>query len=175
VAEQIPVDVAPGASAVTASLAVSGLPTDRFVFEGFLPRAGRKRALRLQSLAREPRTAVVFESPRRLANTLEELLAACGDRRVAVVRELTKLHQEVVRGPISALLRQLGEAPPKGEIVIVMEGTGDRAEGAPDEAVALARRLLAGGLRRRAAAREAAATTGASARSVYEALLREEG
>lgn len=174
VAEQIPVDVAPGPSAVTAALVVSGLPTDRFVFEGFLPRSGRKRALRLQALAREPRTAVVFESPRRLAITLEELLSACGDRRVAVVRELTKLHQEVVRGPLATVHRELGGTAPRGEIVIVMEGADDRAGGTPDEAVALARRLIAGGLRRRAAAREAAEATGASARDVYQAMLREE-
>src|SRR5437762_3443281 len=89
VEQGVPVDVVPGPSAAVAALVVSGLPTDRFVFEGFLPRAGTARSARVRALAQESRTAVVFESPRRVASTLLEFAAALGDRRVAVVRELT--------------------------------------------------------------------------------------
>ena len=86
-----------------AALVASGLPTDRFAFEGFLPRAGRARRERLAEIAADPRTVVLFESPRRTARTLADLLEACGDRRAAVCRELTKVHQEVLRGPLSEL------------------------------------------------------------------------
>src|SRR4029077_11320591 len=86
----------PGPPAAVAALVISGLPTDRFVFEGFLPRAGTARAARVGALPEEVRTAVAFESPRRVASTLRELAAALGPRQVVVVRELTKLHQEIV-------------------------------------------------------------------------------
>src|SRR5919197_372090 len=89
----IPVEVVPGPSAAVAALVVSGLPTDRFVFEGFIPRSGKARAGRLAALAAEPRTIILFESPKRVTRTLGDLLEAMGDRRVAVARELTKLHQ----------------------------------------------------------------------------------
>src|SRR3989449_8062591 len=99
----IPVDVVPGPSAAVAALVVSGLPTDRFVFEGFLPRSGRARTAHLAALSDEPRTIVLFESPRRLAGTLADLHQSLGDRRVAVVRELTKLHQEILRGTLASV------------------------------------------------------------------------
>src|SRR6266540_3432439 len=117
----IAVDVAPGPSAVVAALVISGLPTDRFVFEGFLPRSGKARTERLAALAREPRTIVLFESPNRVARTLQDLLGAGGDRRVAVVRELTKMHQEVIRGSLKEVAETLATRELKGEVVIVVE------------------------------------------------------
>ena len=111
----------PGASAVLPALVVSGLATDRFVFEGFLPlKKGRKT--RLEDLSREHRTIVFYESPFRVVRTLEEIQRAFGERRVAVVRELTKKFEEVVRGTISEVLATLKKKEPRGEYVLVIEG-----------------------------------------------------
>jgi 16S rRNA (cytidine1402-2'-O)-methyltransferase len=172
VQEGIAVDVVPGPSAAVAALVVSGLPADRFVFEGFLPRAGRVRAERLAALAGESRTAVLFESPKRLAATLADLLSACGDRRVALCRELTKLHQEVLRGRISEIRDLIRERELKGEVVLVVEGATREAGSLPD-AVLAAQGLVAAGARKREAAREAAARTGVPASRVYQALVDE--
>lgn len=177
----IPVDVVPGPSALLGALVLSGLPTDRFAFEGFLPRTGRARAERLRQVARDPRTLVLFESPRRTARMLRDLLAECGDRRVAVVRELTKLHQEVIRGRLSEVLGGLEGRELKGELVLVLEGRRDEAPaGKPgrereEEAVALARELAAQGARKREAARRASAATGVPARMIYDALVEPYG
>jgi 16S rRNA (cytidine1402-2'-O)-methyltransferase len=171
VAEGIPVDVAPGPSAAVAALVISGLPTDRFAFEGFLPRVGRARAERLRALASEPRTAVLFESPRRVAATLRDLLAG-GDRRVAVVRELTKRHQEVLRGLLSEVLAELESRDLKGEVVLVVEGTTP-PPGDDEEAVRLARDLAAQGVPKREAVKRAKAMTGTalSLRDLYGRLV----
>src|SRR5207249_3610902 len=101
IAEGIDVRVVPGPSAVLAGLVLSGLPTDRFAFEGFLPRRSTERRARLRRLAQEPRTIVAFESPRRVAGLLRDLVHEMGDRTVAIARELTKLHEEVIRGRAS--------------------------------------------------------------------------
>jgi 16S rRNA (cytidine1402-2'-O)-methyltransferase len=168
--EGIDVTVVPGPSAVTAALAVSGLPTDRWVFEGFLPRREAERRARLRELADEPRTVVLFESPRRLVATLREALEELGDRGVAVARELTKLHEEVVRGRLSEVLESLDGTEPKGEVVVVLEGA--EPEAAPlEELVAEARALVDGGMRKREAATEVARRSGGSANAIYEALV----
>jgi 16S rRNA (cytidine1402-2'-O)-methyltransferase len=169
-AEGIDVTVVPGPSAVTAALAVSGLPTDRWVFEGFLPRRAGERRARLRELAAEPRTVVLFESPRRLFATLREVLEELGDREVAVARELTKLHEEVLRGRVSEVLDALGDAEPKGEVVVVLEGAEPAA--APlEELVAEARALVDEGMRKRDAATVVAGRRGGSANVIYEALV----
>jgi 16S rRNA (cytidine1402-2'-O)-methyltransferase len=167
----INVRVVPGPSALTAALAVSGLPAERFVFEGFLPRRAGARRSRLKVLAEEPRTVVLFESPRRAAASLEEIADAFGsDRRVAVVRELTKLHEEVIRGPAGRVTARLRKQPPKGEVVIVVEGMPE-APADVEAAVGLARTLARQGKRRREAAAEAARRFGASANEVYRRML----
>jgi 16S rRNA (cytidine1402-2'-O)-methyltransferase len=172
VEEDISVDVVPGPSAPVAALVVSGLPTDRFVFEGFLPRSGVARARRLEALAAEPRTIVLFESPRRVAETLSDLRAALGDRRAAMVRELTKLHQEVLRGALSELHETLRDRELKGEVVLVVEGARDLpAAGDLTEAFRQAQELVRGGARKRDAAREAARATGVTASRIYAALV----
>ena len=113
------VSAVPGPAAVTVALTISGLPTDRYVFEGFLPRSGRDRAERLAALADEPRTIVLYEAPHRIARTIADLSDTLGDdRRIAVCRELTKLYEEVVRGTLGTI--DLGA--PRGEYVIVLEG-----------------------------------------------------
>ncbi len=115
----------PGASALLAALVVSGLPMDRFVFEGFLP-AKKGRKTRFEELKNEPRTFVLYESPHRVVKTLEEILSYCGDRRVAVVREMTKKFEEVQRGRVSTVLSKVKQKAARGEYVIVVSGTNDR-------------------------------------------------
>jgi 16S rRNA (cytidine1402-2'-O)-methyltransferase len=166
----IDVTVVPGPSAVLAALVLSGLPTDRFAFEGFLPRRASERRARLAALAAEPRTIVLFESPARLAALLRDARDEFGDRRVAVARELTKLHEEVLRGSIAEVLAPIEASPPKGELVVVLEGAPARAPDR-DAAVADARALVAAGARKREAAADAARRHGASANEVYRALL----
>jgi 16S rRNA (cytidine1402-2'-O)-methyltransferase len=155
-----PVEVVPGPSAALAALVVSGLPAGRFVFEGFLPRKGSARAERIASIAVEPRTAVLYEAPHRLARTLADLLAASGsDRRVAIARELTKLHEQVWRGTLAEAADWVAEREPPGEIVVVLDGAPPAAP--PDDAAlrdAVVAELAAG-----ASARDAA-------RSVAERL-----
>jgi 16S rRNA (cytidine1402-2'-O)-methyltransferase len=125
----ISVIASPGASALLAALVVSGLPTDRFVFEGFLPvKKGRKT--RFEALAGEPRTIVIYESPHRIEKTLDEVLLFMGDRQVALVREVTKKFEEVRRGPVSLVRETLRHRSPRGEYVLVVAGTSYR-RGAP--------------------------------------------
>jgi 16S rRNA (cytidine1402-2'-O)-methyltransferase len=168
--EGIDVTVVPGPSAVTAALAVSGLPTDRWVFEGFLPRRAAERRARLRELTDERRTVVLFESPRRLVATLREVLEEMGDRGVAVARELTKLHEEVLRGRVSEVLESLDGAEPKGEVVLVLAGAEPEAPPL-GELVDEARALVEGGMRKRDAATDVAGRRGASANAIYEALV----
>jgi 16S rRNA (cytidine1402-2'-O)-methyltransferase len=170
--EGIDVRVVPGPSAVTAALAVSGLPSDRFVFEGFLPRKAGDRRERLRSLGDEQRTIVVFESPVRLETLLRDVLEQVGDRRMAVARELTKLHEEVVRGRASEVLARIAGAEPKGEVVVVIEGRAGGDEVALAELVEEARRLVDDGMRKREAAFSVAKRHDASANAIYEALIR---
>lgn len=167
----IAVDVIPGPSAVVSALVVSGLPTDRFTFEGFLPRSGKARSERLEAMAREPRTIVLFESPRRVTSTLRDLISACGERRVAVVRELTKLHQEVIRGRLSEVLELLDSRELRGEVVLVVEG-GQRPAPNEEEALRLAASLVRDGARKREAARRISELTGVPASRIYDGLVR---
>lgn len=149
----VQVSVVPGPSAPIAALAVSGLPSQRWAMEGFLPRSGKARSARIAEIAAGERTVVLFESAKRLAATLRDLAEACGaDRPAAVVRELTKLHEEVVRGTLGALTARFAE-PPKGEIVVIV-GPGD-SKPPSDEEIATELRVE---FTRGATARDAAAT-----------------
>jgi 16S rRNA (cytidine1402-2'-O)-methyltransferase len=170
----VEVSVVPGPSAVTAALVVSGLPTDRWVFEGFLPRRGGERRARLRALAHDPRTVVLFESPLRIVTLLRDVLVELGDRRAALARELTKLHEEVVRGRVSEVLSSVLDSEPRGEIVVVIEGAKP-AEADLDELVDEARRLVADGMRKREAAAAVARRSGGSANAIYDALVRPPG
>jgi 16S rRNA (cytidine1402-2'-O)-methyltransferase len=167
------VEVVPGPSAALAALVTSGLPAGRFVFEGFLPRKGSGRTERLGAVASEPRTVVLYEAPHRLARTVADLVEACGpDRRVAVARELTKLHEEVWRGPLGDALAWARAAAPKGEIVLVLEGAP--APGPPDDGAVVdaLRDELAAGATARDAARAVAARLGVPRRRVYDVATR---
>jgi len=161
------VTAVPGASAVLTALTISGLPTDRFVFEGFLPRAGKERAIRLAEVAAEPRTTVLYEAPHRIERTLTDLVTACGpDRPAALARELTKIHEEVIRGSLAEILAGLGE--PRGEYVIVLAGAPIAPAATPSEIESMVRAELARGSSTRDAAAAVAASTGATKKSVYE-------
>jgi 16S rRNA (cytidine1402-2'-O)-methyltransferase len=171
--EGIEVRVVPGPSAAIAALVVSGLPTDRFAFEGFLPRKSGDRITRLDELRGDPRTLVVFESPLRVKTLLRDVLVAFGDRQVAVARELTKLHEEVRRGRVSEVLAALGDGALKGEVVVVIAGAPEPEAIDIDACVAEARELIAGGMRKRDAARAVAERHRVSANEVYRALLEQ--
>jgi 16S rRNA (cytidine1402-2'-O)-methyltransferase len=164
------VEVVPGPSAALAALAQSGFRADRFVFEGFLPRKGAERRARLEAIARDERTVVVFEAPNRVMATLDDLLAVCdGDRLVCVARELTKLHEEVLVAPLSAAADVARFGEPRGEHVIVVDGGTVFAAVVTDEAVAAAlEEALARGLSARDAAAQVAATLGVPKRRAYE-------
>ena len=170
----VTVTAIPGPSAVVTALAVSGLPTDRFTFEGFVPRKQGERTAALRALAGEPRTMVFFEAPSRVAATLADMAAEFGaDRRAAVCRELTKLHEEVARGTL-AELTAWAEAGVRGELVIVVAGAPAR-EVAFRDAVTQVLELVRGGMRLKAAAAEVSGETGHSSRELYQAALAVRG
>jgi len=121
--QSIQVVIIPGASAITGALAISGLPANRFVFEGFLPKKKGRRTRALEELRGESRTVVLFESPNRIARLLEEILEHIGDRRITLCREMTKVHEEVIHGRVSEVAKQLSST--KGEFTIVMEGSNE--------------------------------------------------
>ncbi|MFG6474945.1 16S rRNA (cytidine(1402)-2'-O)-methyltransferase [Microbacterium sp. P06] len=164
------VTVIPGPSAVLTALAVSGLPTDRFAFEGFPPRKSGERRSAFTALANEARTLVFFEAPSRLAATLHDMAATFGaDRRAAICRELTKLHEEVIRGPLSDLA-EWAETGARGEIVVVIAGATPRDVDLPD-AVVQVQQLVSDGMRLKDASTEVAALTGHPSRELYQAAL----
>jgi 16S rRNA (cytidine1402-2'-O)-methyltransferase len=172
VAAGVTVTAVPGPSAVLAALAVSGLPVDRFCFEGFLPRRAGERAARLRGLAAEPRTLIFFEAPHRLAGSLAAMAEAFGgDRPAAVCRELTKTHEEVRRGGLAELADWAARGV-RGEITVVVGG----APAAPPLSTAeLARRVRereAAGEPRKTAIASVAAEAGVPKRSVYDAVVR---
>jgi 16S rRNA (cytidine1402-2'-O)-methyltransferase len=170
VAQGVTVTAIPGPSAVLMALAISGLPTDRFTFEGFLPRKPGERRSVLRALAAEARTMVFFESPARLASALADMGGAFGDeRRIAVCRELTKFYEEVRRGTASELVAWAKDGV-KGEIVVVVEGAPHR-ESSPEDALTQVQALVADGLRLKDACAEVAAATGLSSRDLYQAAL----
>ena len=167
------VDVVPGPSAAVAALVVSGLSTGRWCFEGFLPRKGRDRNRRLADLAAERRTAVLFESPRRVRATVADLARAMGgQRRVAIARELTKHFEEVWRGTLAAAVEHLAETEPVGEFVLVVEGAPDREPATEADVEEGLRVRLAAGMAARDAVAEVAAELALPKRRVYDAALR---
>ncbi len=165
------VSALPGPSAVLMALAVSGLPTDRFAFEGFPPRKPGERRSFLGGLAAEPRTLVFFESPQRIGDFLADLAATFGaTRRVVVCRELTKLYEEVVRGTAAELAERFADGA-RGEICVVVEGAAPVVVSL-DDGIAQVLALMSAGARVKDAATEVAASTGLSRRDLYEAALR---
>jgi len=166
------VSAVPGPSAVLTALAVSGLPVDRFCFEGFLPRKAGERSRALTALAAERRTLVFFEAPHRLAVALTAMAEAFGDdRRAAVCRELTKTYEEVVRGPLSELVEWAGSGEVRGEITVVVEGAPEPDAVSPADLVSQVQQRAADGLRLKEAVAEVATAHGVSKRELYDAVL----
>lgn len=164
----------PGASASVSAVAASGLPARQFTFVGFLPRRSVERRRLFESLAAERRTLVAFESPHRLRRALEDIRAALGERRIAVCRELTKLHEEIFRGTLSEAIEHFAE--PRGEFTLVVEGAPEPAtEATDDDLRAELRRLRMLGASARDAAAEVTRRTGVSRRRVYALSLEIEG
>ncbi|MFA5785870.1 MAG: 16S rRNA (cytidine(1402)-2'-O)-methyltransferase [Actinomycetota bacterium] len=169
----IPVEVVPGPSAAIAALVVSGLPSARFAFEGFLPRRAGQRRKRLTELAADERTLVFYESPHRLADCLTDMLEVMGDRQVAMARELTKLHEEVLRGRVSEVLEQVGAREILGECTLVVEGAppAEIPATGPGDAAAAVGRLEAQGMDRKSAMAAVARELGLPKRQVYSAVV----
>ena len=177
-ARGIPVLAVPGPSAVVTALALSGLPTGRFTFEGFLAMNKKSRREHLASLREERRTMVFYEAPHKLPATLRDLLEALGDRRVALARELTKVHEEVIRTTLSEAALRYADGGARGEFVLVVEGAAEQEapenvslEEAARAASELARRE---GIPLSQAARRIAAMTGLRKSEIYQALTRQE-
>lgn len=171
----LPVVPVPGPSAIITALAAAGLPTDQFLYLGFLPRRAGERRRRLEEVRDQPRTIVAFEAPHRLRATLADMLAVFGpDRPLVIARELTKLHEEFLRGTVGSLARLFQERRPQGEFTLVIGGAPPRAP--TEEAVRTAlRQALARGLSPREAVEAVVQATGARRREVYRLLLAERG
>jgi 16S rRNA (cytidine1402-2'-O)-methyltransferase len=174
IAQGIPVVPVPGPSALITALVVSGLPTDSFLYLGFLPRRRKERRQLLASLAGERCTLVAFEAPHRLRSSLADLKDVLGDRRITLARELTKMHEEVWRGSVSQALAHFEENPPRGEFTLVIEGSKEERvtwdEGRVKEALA---ELLAEGVGRKEAVKIVSELAGWPKREVYKVALGE--
>ena len=168
----IPVWVVPGPSAVVSALAVSGLPTGRFTFEGFLSVNKKSRREHLQQVRQEYRTMVFYEAPHKLPATLQDMLEAFGDRRIAIVRELTKGHEEVIRTTLAQAAARFADGGAKGEIVLVIEGAPPKEDLADtlEHAVLLARQYASQGMPASEAAKRAAQETGRKKGEIYRGL-----
>lgn len=166
--------VIPGPSAVISALAVSGLSTGRFTFEGFLSVNKKSRADHLKSLANEHRTMIFYEAPHKLPQTLRDLYASFGDRKLTIVREITKIHEEVIRTTTKNAAENLSDGSVKGEIVLVLEGApqvDDTEEFTLEYVVETAKKLIENGARATDAAKEAAALTGFKKNEIYKELI----
>lgn len=166
--------VIPGPSAVISALAVSGLSTGRFTFEGFLSVNKKSRTDHLKSLANEHRTMIFYEAPHKLPQTLRDLYASFGDRKLTIVREITKIHEEVIRTTTKNAAENLSDGSVKGEIVLVLEGApqiDDTEEFTLEYAVETAKTLIENGARATDAAKEAAALTGFKKNEIYKELI----
>ena len=171
----IPVEVIPGCNAAVASVALSGLEVDRWVFEGFLPVPKKERAERLDVVKNLPHALVFYEAPHKIKQTISDLRDALGgERPAALCRELTKLHEETIRGTLEELSHYYDDIEPRGEYVIVVKGAEiTRAEFTLEQATTLAKQLVEGGEKLSDACREAAKTTGIPKRDIYAALSNE--
>ena len=171
-AEGLPVIPVPGPSAVVTALSVSGLPTDRFLFVGFLPPRAGARGKALQELAASRETLVFYESPVRVVDAIDDMVAVLGDREAFLCREATKMHEEYVRGPLSALRERLAARPAvKGEVVLVVAGAGEPAPASDATVAETFAALVAEGRTRREAVKETARRLSLPARAVYAQMM----
>jgi 16S rRNA (cytidine1402-2'-O)-methyltransferase len=172
----IPVTAVPGCCAAVTALALSGLSTVRFAFEGFLPPSGRERTERLNELKSETRTVILYEAPHRLRDTLADLFGALGARDIAVCRELTKLNEEILRCPLDEAVRLYADREPRGEYVLVVAGLSREEERAdyPEDIAAHVALLEDSGLSRMDAIKAAAKARGVKKNEIYNAISRKE-
>lgn len=174
----IPVTSIPGACAAVTALSMSGLPTRRFVFEGFLPPDKGERRQRLSLLAAEPRTVILYEAPHKLRRTLGDMLEAFGDRRISLCREITKLNEEVIRTTLSGAVKLYETAEPRGEYVLIIDGAADSAPtdaAYPADPAAHVQSLMDSGMERMDAIKAAAKARGVSKGVFYKQLLAADG
>ena len=169
----VAVSCAPGPSALVTALAVSGLPTQRFCFEGFLSTSSKSRREHLEQLRDEKRTMIFYEAPHKLLRTLGDFLDTFGDRDLALCRELTKMHEEIIRTTVSGALKLYEQTPPRGEYVIVLRGAPEPQGPAvtSEQALELVRNYRQAGLSLKEATKKAAAETGFSKNSLYLLFL----
>lgn len=173
IAQGIPVVPVPGPSALITALVVSGLPTDSFLYLGFLPRRQKDRRQLLALVAREKRTLVAFEAPHRLLASLADLKDVLGDRRIALARELTKVHEEVWRGSLSQALAHFEENPPRGEFTLVIEGAGEeRVTWNEERVVEALAELMSKGVEKKEAIKAVSELAGWLKREVYKVALQ---
>lgn len=171
--QKVPVVPIPGATAAIAALSISGLPTDSFVFEGFLPARQGARLKRLQKLSTEERTVIFFEAPHKIEKTLGDMIVVFGERKAVVTRELTKIHEETIRGTLSDILRHLQETTIKGEFTIIVHGaTTGRDRQDIDPAEYLKNLMLHRGLSKKEAIATAAEELGLPKKDVYKESLK---
>ncbi len=174
--QKIPVVPIPGATAAIAALSISGMPTDRFIFEGFLPAKHKARLKRLQDLAQEERTLIFYEAPHKIINTIEDLLSVLGDRHAVITRELTKIHEEAIRGTLSELLKRLNEGSIKGEFTVIVHGaSAEPLKQDIDTGEYLKNLMVHRGLSKKEAIAAAAEELGLPKKEVYKESLKIEG
>lgn len=168
----IEIESVPGPAAVTTALSISGMKTGRFTFEGFLPVAGKERKERLSELSAEKRTMVFYEAPHRLLKTLKDLSDALGDREIAVCKELTKLHESVMRTSLFEAVKYFSENEPKGEYVLIAAGKEtEAADVGLEGAVLMAKSFIKDGMSASFAAKHAAEITGKRKNDIYKELI----
>lgn len=170
VENNVPMEVVPGPTAMASAVAISGLPVSRFAFEGFLSVTKKQRYSHLENAARDTHTLIFYEAPHKLLTTLEDMLEYFGDRKISICRELTKIHEEVVRTTISEAAEYYSDKTPKGEFVLIVEGCDPKEELADmtvEDAANQARKLIESGMRASDACREAAAATGFKKSDIY--------
>lgn len=169
----IKVESVPGPTAFATALAISGMDSGRFTFEGFLSVNKKSRREHLEDIKEEKRTLIFYEAPHKLANTLADLYNTLGDREIAIVREITKIHEQVIKTTLSQAARQYGDGSLKGEIVLIIEGKREeeKAEITLEDAVSMAKKLVEGGMSVNSASKEIAACTPFKKGDIYKALL----
>ena len=170
---EIPIEVVPGPTAMASAVAISGLSTSRFAFEGFLSVTKKQRYSHLEEVAKDTHTLIFYEAPHKLVATLKDMLEYFGDRKISLCRELTKIYEEVIRTTISGAIEYYSEKSPKGEYVLIIEGYNKEEELAEltiEDAVAEAQKLIDGGMRAVDACKEAAKITGFKKSDIYSML-----
>lgn len=170
---EIPIEVVPGPTAMASAVAISGLSTSRFAFEGFLSVTKKQRFAHLQSVSKDPHTLIFYEAPHKLVSTLTDMLEYFGDRKISLCRELTKIYEEVIRTTISEAIEYYKDKTPKGEYALIIEGYSEEAaleEITIEEAVLQAQKLISKGMKAVDACKETAKATGFKKSDIYSRL-----